>query len=211
MHAVNEFFFIPDPQHLVATHLPDDARWQLLDAPVTFRQFEDGVYVRDRFFDLGLSIADERLAAGVQTTVGGRAVIALRMPAERSSKYDFRYLLFRSRHSTSGADAAQPPSYERFVMYEKKADAVSYTARFPVTGRFKLDVFGLEVGQHDSYDLVCSYLIDCTDADRKATLLPDCPEIGWGPGSLAEEVCSYTRQLSVEFVLGLPTTFLTFV
>jgi len=144
--------------------------------------------VRDRFFQLGLSIPDERLKNGVQTTVGGHAVISLRMPAERSAKYDFRYLLFKSRHSTS--DSHVP--YERFVMYEKKTDVISYTARFPVTGRFKLDVFGLDVGQHDSYDLVCSYLIDCNDADKKATLLPDCPDIGWGPGSLAEEVCSCT-------------------
>jgi len=112
-------------------------------------------------------------------------VISLRMPVARSAKYDFRYLLFKSRQSTSSE--SQVP-YERFVMYEKKSDLISYTARFPVTGHFKLDVFGLEVGQHESYDLICSYLIHCTDADKKATLLPDCPEIGWGPGSLTEQV-----------------------
>lgn len=184
MHTVNEFFFIPDPHHLIATHLPDDPQWQLLDTPITFQQFEDSVYMRDRFFQLDLSIADEHLRSGVQKTVGGHAVISLHMPAARSTKYDFRYLLFKSRHSTS--DSQIP--YERFVMYQKKTDLLSYTARFPVTGRFKLDVFGLEVGKHESYDLICSYLIDCTDADKKATLLPDCPEIGWGPGSLAEEV-----------------------
>jgi len=131
-----------------------------------------------------MSLPDEQLRSGVQRTVGGHALITLRMPAERSAKYDFRYLLFRSRHSTS---ESQVP-YERFVLYEKKVDVISYTARFPVTDRFKLDIFGLEVGRHDSYDLVCSYLIDCIDADNKATLLPDCPDIGWGPGPLAEQV-----------------------
>lgn len=184
VHTVNEFFFIPDPDHLIATHLPDDPQWQLLDTPVSFEEFEDGVYIRDRFFQLGMSIPEQHLKSGVQKTVGGHAVISMRMPAERSAKYDFRYLLFTSRHSTS---ESQIP-YERFVMYQKKADVISYTARFPVTGHFKLDVFGLEVGQHESYDLICSYLIDCTDADKKATLLPDCPEIGWGPGCLTEEV-----------------------
>lgn len=114
-------------------------------------------------------------------------VISLRLPVDRSAKFDFRYLLFKSRHSAS---ESQIP-YERFVMYEKRSESISYTARFPVTGHFKLDVFGLEVGQHESYDLVCSYLIDCSDTDKKATLLPDCPDIGWGPGSLAEEVHSY--------------------
>ena len=188
VHTVNEFFFIPDPDHLIATHLPDDPQWQLLDTPVTFQEFADGVYIRDRFFQLGMSISDQRMKSGIQQTVGGHAAISLRMPADRSAKYDFRYLLFKSRHSTS-AESQIP--YERFVMYQKKADEISYTARFPMTGRFKLDVFGLEFDRHDSYDLVCSYLMDCTDADRKATLLPDCPEIGWGPGSVAEEVNYY--------------------
>jgi len=70
VYTVNEFFFIPDPDHLIATHLPDDPQWQLLDTPVTFQDFEDGVYIRDRFFQLDLSIAEPRLKSGVQKTVG---------------------------------------------------------------------------------------------------------------------------------------------
>jgi len=120
---VNEFFFLPDPDHLIATHLPDDPAWQLLEPPVSFQQFEDAVYLRDRFFQLGLSLTDQRLQGGVQATVGGQAVISLRMPAERSAKYDFRYLLFKSRHSTSDSQVPTYPVLAKLLSTRSSATA----------------------------------------------------------------------------------------
>lgn len=188
MHAVNEFFFIPDPDHLVATHLPDDPAWQLMANPVTSQEFESGVYVRDRFFQLGLQINEARLKLGIQQTKRGHATITLAFPPDKSHRYDFRYMLFKSKRVAS--DRSMP--YERFVLYEKKPECLMYTARFPVSGRFKLDVFGLEFGVHDSYDLVCSYLIDCNDPDTSAKPLPDSPLIGWGPTDVTREVNCFT-------------------
>jgi len=183
LHTVNEFFFIPDPDHLVATHLPDDPAWQLLKRPVTFQEYESSVYIRDRFFQLGLTINEERLKFGVISTKRGLTTISLSMSPEHSSKYDFRYLLFKSKQTSE-----RSVPYERFIMYEKKADSISYTTRFPVAGRFKLDVFGVELGVHESYDLVCSYLLDCDDPDTSLKPLPDCPTIGWGPNDVTQQV-----------------------
>lgn len=184
MHTVNEFFFIPDPDHLVATHLPDDPAWQLLETPVTFEEFQSSVYIRDRFFQLGLTINEERLKFGLLSTRRGHTTITLFMPPEKSSKYDFRYLMFKSKQVTSD----KVFQGERFILYQKKTNCIVYTTRFPLAGRFKLDVFGVEFGLHDSYDLVCSYLIECDDPDPSLKPLPDSPVIGWGPTTVTQQV-----------------------
>ncbi|ELU13914.1 hypothetical protein CAPTEDRAFT_89820, partial [Capitella teleta] len=50
----NDFFFLTDPDMMICTHLPDNQAWQLLPKPVTFKQFEEFVYVREKFFETGL-------------------------------------------------------------------------------------------------------------------------------------------------------------
>lgn len=42
-HRINEFFFLTDPHKLIATHLPRDERWQLLDksSMLTQQDFEE--------------------------------------------------------------------------------------------------------------------------------------------------------------------------
>lgn len=196
-HTVNEFFFIPDPDHLIATHFPDNPTWQLLAQPITFQQFESHVYLRDRFFELSLSISDERLKSAIVPSLKGRAVIELWMPPERSSKYDFRYLLFRSRLTCGAPPTAggvggdsSPLPIDRYVMYEKKSDRVRYTFRCPVVGQFKLEIFGVELEAQDSFDLVCAYLIVCDEPDSGAKPLPDSPDIGWGPTAITSQVNS---------------------
>ncbi|ELU05904.1 hypothetical protein CAPTEDRAFT_106467, partial [Capitella teleta] len=49
MHQINEFFFIPDPDALICTHLPDEEDWQLLNAPITTEAYEQMVYIRERY------------------------------------------------------------------------------------------------------------------------------------------------------------------
>lgn len=182
MHTVNEFFFIPDADHLIATHLPEDPRWQLLERLVTLEEFGSSVYLRDRFFQLGLALPDKRLRLANLTAPKGQTTVTLQMPPDRAAKYDFRYLLFKSKQANDSVP------YERYVLYQKKTDTVTYTTRFAVAGLFKLDVFGLEMGKHETYDLVCSYLIECKDPDAEAQLLPDCPDIGWVLSLITDEV-----------------------
>ena len=49
-----------------------------------------------------------------------------------------------------------------------------------------MDVFGKQDGEHDTFDLCCSYLIDCDVALKNYLPFPDVPDIGWGPGADAE-------------------------
>lgn len=49
-----------------------------------------------------------------------------------------------------------------------------------------MDIFGLDTRQSDIFDLTCTYLIHCPNAQKNCLPLPDCPPIGWGFGGEAK-------------------------
>jgi hypothetical protein len=51
----NEFFFLAPPDKLIWTHLPEDAKWQLLDMPITLSQFEQRPRATFQLWDLGIT------------------------------------------------------------------------------------------------------------------------------------------------------------
>ena len=186
-HQVNEFFFLTDPDMLVTTHLPDDPRWQLLARPLTVQQFEDAVYIRDRFFQLDVKMTEKSHNQCVIKAPEGEVDISFALPEGRSGDQQFRYLLYRQKTM----DNVTTYPLERYVFYQKTHHTLQYMIQLPLTGRFKMDVFGQDVEQHTTFDLLCSYLIDCTKAKEDCIPLPDNPDIGWGPGVEAERAGLY--------------------
>jgi len=76
---------------------------------------------------------------------------------------------------------------DRFVMFEHTANLLRFSIRFPLKGKFKMDIFGLDVDESDIFDLACTYIIQCNEAKKNCLPLPDVPPIGWGPGANAKE------------------------
>jgi hypothetical protein len=56
----SEFYFRADPEKLIFTHFPKDAKWQLLDPPITMAQFEREPKVDFGLWQLGLTVAAVR-------------------------------------------------------------------------------------------------------------------------------------------------------
>lgn len=57
--TINEFFFFASADCLISTHFPFEKAWQLLSEPVSRKNFEKFLYIRERFYDLGLKIKEE--------------------------------------------------------------------------------------------------------------------------------------------------------
>jgi kyphoscoliosis peptidase len=53
--AFEGFYFFPPPQQFLNTHLPEDAQWQLVPAPLQRRAFAAQALLRPAFFRYGLS------------------------------------------------------------------------------------------------------------------------------------------------------------
>ncbi len=52
----SEYPFLVDPEALLFTHCPRDAKWQLIDPPLTLEQFEKLPEVNRRLFELGVPV-----------------------------------------------------------------------------------------------------------------------------------------------------------
>ena len=98
-------YLLLEPRQFLHTHFPTDARWQLLDPPMTPEAFAQLPYLEGRFFEQGLRLATEvrrfhPVGESVQFTVeapAGVALIAqLADPAAAGRKIDHRVLVRRN-------------------------------------------------------------------------------------------------------------------
>ncbi|KAH9504187.1 hypothetical protein Btru_065262 [Bulinus truncatus] len=180
LHRINEFFFLTDPDQFILTHFPDDPKWQLLERPLSVGDFENHFYVRERFHILGLTEIDSTKTSCVVDTLDGEVEFCFGLPPERSSTYRFKYMLYRSRGEA--VERNVDLFLDRFVLFEQRDNLLRFALRFPVKGSFKMDIYGLDVGDNsDVFDLCCTYIINCPHAKPNCLPLPDCPPLGWGP------------------------------
>ena len=203
----NEFFFITDPDLFVCTHLPDDPAWQLLPQPLSSRQFEQFVYLRERFFEMGLLIKADSQRYCVLETTNGEVTISFGIPTTVSDKPEFKYMLYKKgvgcaqgdeqdkvgddsdendkADGDDGAVADNDDNKWKCVVNQQTTEEISYECHMPMKGNYIIDIFGRANTNADCMDLVCSYVIVChSTGDR----LPDAAGIGWGPGDELEEV-----------------------
>jgi transglutaminase/protease-like cytokinesis protein 3 len=61
-YELDEYYFMPDPRQLIFTHFPLEARWQLLESPISLEEFEDLVPVKSTFFKHNLELVSHRNA-----------------------------------------------------------------------------------------------------------------------------------------------------
>lgn len=185
-HQVNEGYFMTDPDILIFTHFPDEQKWQLLEEPIKFQTFEERVYIRERFFDAGQKLLNESYHKCVVEPKNGELEFQFGLVEDKDrTKLMFTYKLFRAR-----MPGEKPPEvpYERFVFFHKKGQISIYRCRFPVTGKYRMDMYGKEEGEHPEFDLCASYLIDCKVSKANCKPFPDCPENGWGLTAAAEKL-----------------------
>ncbi|XP_070195100.1 uncharacterized protein [Littorina saxatilis] len=183
-HRINEFYFMPDADELIWTHIPDKTEWQLLKKPVTVQSFQEHFYVRERFHILRMSCTPQSRIPCVLNTKDGEVDFEFALPPDNSANLRYKYMLYRSRiKSDSNIDTY----LDRFVLFEHREDLLRFALRFPVKGTFKMDIYGLDITVSDIFDLCCSYVIECPSAKSNCLPLPDCPPLGWGPVTKTKE------------------------
>jgi len=47
---LDDFYFLPNPKHLIFTHFPEDPKWQLLKNPITKEEFINQININSKFF-----------------------------------------------------------------------------------------------------------------------------------------------------------------
>ncbi|KAI0210925.1 hypothetical protein LSAT2_004266 [Lamellibrachia satsuma] len=164
-------------------------RWQLLPRPLSTLQFEKYVYVRERFFAMGLTLLpDSQRYCVLKTSDDGEVTMKFGIPEHLGRFAQFRYMLFKelADGTMSSSDSGESKiNWKGCVFYQQSKEQLCYVCNMPTVGSFRMDVFGRHVKRDRDLDLVCSYVIVCdSTANRR---LPDDPDIGWGPVTELEE------------------------
>ena len=97
IHTFNEFYFLTDPDRLVCTHIPNNAQWQLLLHPFTEGTFEKYAYLRERFFEVGMTMVEESKEDCIIKTVNGEVKLVFGLKENTSQLIEFKFHLHRAK------------------------------------------------------------------------------------------------------------------
>ncbi|KAJ8306642.1 hypothetical protein KUTeg_017187 [Tegillarca granosa] len=183
---INEFYFLTDPDAFIWTHLPNDKEWQLLRHPLDEEEFESRLYVREMFTKMQMGIKNKKLIPCSLKSEGKPIGLEFTLPEEQSHNFKFMFTLFQSRTELD-TDKRVDIFLERFVGFEHTNKCLRFVLRFPFTGKFQMDIFGCDLEASDSFELICTYVIECSATMENCMPFPDCPAIGWGPNPHAEK------------------------
>ncbi|ELU12390.1 hypothetical protein CAPTEDRAFT_227321 [Capitella teleta] len=174
-HQINDFFFLTDPEKFIVTHFPEEQKWQLLQTPITVDEFSNQVYIRERFYEMNLSLGPGTPDTCVLTATDGQVTFSMTAPMEDISAMLFRWKLTQMDGQQSGGGV----TYDRYVFFQKKGALVEFWIVLPKSGNFLFDLYG-QLGSGEHYGRVCTFLIAADAASENAEPLPDLPDAGWG-------------------------------
>ncbi|XP_041375684.1 hillarin-like [Gigantopelta aegis] len=185
----DDFFFLVDPKIFIYMCRPvvDMTAWQLLPDTWSLEKFIHApVYRKSYFlFDLTLESTDSCILVAERGDV--EVVFAV------NENHDFVFtqeLFFDNR--TSFADIPKGTALEKYCFISKKNNKVSFHVRCPVSGIYKLHIYG---GVSRLYNL-CDFRIVCEGACKNAKPYPLLKAVMFG----------YTEK-SKEMGLGSPSEY----
>ena len=151
----NPHYFFTAPEEFVFDHLPEEQQWQLLDHPRSKEEYQTMVYLRPKFFALGLELRGE--PDGTMRTTGElniklrspREVLAMALLQQGSRKLD-----------------------ERWTFVQQEGDALSIYALPPATGDLTLRLFAKAPSEKGDYEWILDYHIVSTGDPESSSGYP---------------------------------------
>ena len=147
----DDHYFMTPPSQFIFSHFPEDARWQLLDMPLTEEEFENLVYLQADFFNLGLMLGERNGTINATSQVN----ISIYAPQE--------VLMM------AGIDSADPGSsgegLDGYAFCQRDGDRYNIYARFPEAGSYILNGYAKRrdnTGKPGKYDSVMEYGINAS-------------------------------------------------
>ncbi|XP_052760549.1 lim and transglutaminase domain protein ltd-1-like isoform X2 [Mya arenaria] len=181
-YACDENYFLTDPDHVVATHLPKKPKWQLKKNPLSLEEFQKMTFVKDRYFNLKLKTLTHPHCVVESNT--GEVEIKFLIPPKKSLDIDFQHLLFKV---TDELD--KRIDRLAFIHRTNSNDHLTIRVRSPSAGTYRFELVGKDTSvtsESYDYDWIAIYKIVFHEGQYGCPLFPPTPSTGWGPGRVAE-------------------------
>lgn len=154
--SFEEHYFFTAPEAFIYDHFPDDARWQLLESPLSERQYLNNAWVRPAFFQHGLQLQSHQQQ---RIETAGPLVVELGVP-ERS--------ILNARLSKNGAEVPQNP-----LLIHHRGERAFVELSPAERGTYELELFVRAAERTgEEYTWAMSYTIE----SRRAGSHPGYPE-----------------------------------
>jgi len=139
------YYFLTPPEAFIYDHFPLNARWQLLDQPLSRQAFEELVWLKQHFFNHDLRLASHTKAT-IQTD--NQVLITLQAP-------ETVLLLARLEIGKQKLD-------EHYTFVQKDADKVNIHVRLPRAGQYRLRIYAKKKGLAGNYKSALDYVIQAS-------------------------------------------------
>jgi len=180
-YELDEYYFLPLPQQLIYTHLPQDPLWQLIRRPITREQFEELVNIKSTFFKFGLQLVSHKEA--VIADAKEEVAIQIRCPLSKAKQMRFTFKLI---HEDLG-ETYGPVQLTQFGMQQMNHNICVFTVRLPEKGRYRFVMYAKDTaqpqtGEETTFSGVGEYEIVCVKPQDPVMPFPPCSHTSWGPG-----------------------------
>ncbi|MBN3325545.1 KY peptidase, partial [Atractosteus spatula] len=146
----DEFYFLTHPALFVGNHFPLERKWQLLEPPLSLRQFENALDKKSCFYNLGLlSILPE--SPQIQAGREGKATVMI----ESSSPVQFMHTL--NEKQEDGILTLRPDGM-KLEIYPQQS------------GKHSLKIYAKNHDAGKKYSFVCEYQLQCKSVNKEMRL-----------------------------------------
>jgi hypothetical protein len=142
------YYFLAPPEEFIYAHFPEDEKWQLLPHPVSKDEFAQLVYLRPKFFSLGMRIVDQPKA-----TIRASGGVTAKLFAPGTV---FCMTTLAEGNKTLG---------DRFTFVQQDGDTVTMKALLPSHGTYIFRLFAKDKDDTGNYEWALDYRVE---SDRGA-------------------------------------------
>jgi hypothetical protein len=141
----DDHYFMTPPSQFIFGHFPEDARWQLLDEPLSKEEFVNLVYLEPDFFNLGLNLVQRN------GTISAESQINLSIFAPED------VLMMAKLEYADGAATG-----DGYTFCQRDGERYDIYAQFPGAGSYILKAYAKRRDDSGKYDSVLEYGINAS-------------------------------------------------
>jgi hypothetical protein len=154
----DETFFFTPPEHLIATHFPEESRWQLLDPPVTRAEFDSRPFIRPAFFRCGL---ETRSHGTCRIEAADTLLVTLAGPAGIEV------------HAQLLSSGSESPLGREWAFSQREGGLALIRTAFPRAGDFILRVFAKRSGDSGPAEWAVDYRVRAERRSKESYVFPE--------------------------------------
>ncbi len=144
----DDHYFLTPPSQFIYSHFPEDARWQLLDKPVSKQEFENLVYLEPDFFNLGLKVTQRNGTINADKQIN----VTIYAPEDVLMMTGLEYAKSEAAGEALDGRTFCQRDEERYDIY----------AQFPGAGNYILKAYAKLRDDPGKYDSVLEYGINAS-------------------------------------------------